>query len=635
MSIKRVPISDEFNWQLNVKSRITVAILAGLSPAKGDRYILTDGANINKIGTYNGSTWDYLVPTEGFITWVDDENLFYKFDGTNWNILVHTQNTDQYLDFGGVNELAVANIVKATPIVETYIKPKTGVAVPTVSGLDDLTSDAILAWEEGYTGEANAIFDIKISTAGTPDKYQYRKDGGDWSAEKDIIGYSNFLTGGTASASSSWVTFTPEKACDGDTSTRWYSQVTPSFPEWWKYDLGEGNTKIIKRINLKFGARTNYTEGKTCGWLTFKIQGSNDDTNWDDLTPLMTKEIPGLLLDITNTTDYRYYRIYFTESYIKLYGVIDNRNWKISTREVEMYEESVGSDYIHLGEQVFVKFTANTGHTAEDYWTINCQGYATTNDGSTEELALNFIDNALYHNPRIKNTSMSELDVYIGEGNYLENVGGNVFVPFNTLGLISIYGDNATVYSYYSAAFQNSYSKSEMWVESITTIVMVQSYPGIAATDSNLVAQNCILGALPELSVSYGLSVSHGGRITSINNIPDPVNPCTNDAMASNGGIIIQDADSTLVLDYSAGGFVTSGANIVGADYEDAITKKHDPKILGTKEIDETGIDTGKFPIYNAVSGKLEYGTNEGQDGGFANSIYLISQIIDGGDANE
>ena len=83
---KKVPIQDEFNWQNNVKSRVTAATLAGLSPTKGDRYILTDGANINKIATYNSSTWDYLVATEGFICWVDDENLYYKFDGSNWSI---------------------------------------------------------------------------------------------------------------------------------------------------------------------------------------------------------------------------------------------------------------------------------------------------------------------------------------------------------------------------------------------------------------------------------------------------------------------------------------------------------------------------------------------------------------------
>ena len=51
------------------------------------------------------------------------------------------------------------------------------------------------------------------------------------------------------------------------------------------------------------------------------------------------------------------------------------------------------------------------------------------------------------------------------------------------------------------------------------------------------------------------------------------------------------------------------------SDIDDAVSKKHDPKILGTKEIDETSIGDGKFPIYNIVSGKLEYGTVPGVTG--------------------
>ena len=113
---KRVPIQEEFNWQLNVKSRITADVLTGLSPAKGDRYILTDGANINKIGMYNGSTWDYLVAIEGFITWVNDENIYYKFDGTIWSIYSGSEGQDggfansvylisQIIDGGEANEI--------------------------------------------------------------------------------------------------------------------------------------------------------------------------------------------------------------------------------------------------------------------------------------------------------------------------------------------------------------------------------------------------------------------------------------------------------------------------------------------------------------------------------------------------
>jgi hypothetical protein len=85
----RIPIIDEFPFQNNVKDRINQAGLEGLTPAKGDRYLLTDGANVNKIAYCSNATgpvWTYLTPLEGWNLWVDDENVFYKFDGTNWSV---------------------------------------------------------------------------------------------------------------------------------------------------------------------------------------------------------------------------------------------------------------------------------------------------------------------------------------------------------------------------------------------------------------------------------------------------------------------------------------------------------------------------------------------------------------------
>lgn len=49
-------------------------------------------------------------------------------------------------------------------------------------------------------------------------------------------------------------------------------------------------------------------------------------------------------------------------------------------------------------------------------------------------------------------------------------------------------------------------------------------------------------------------------------------------------------------------------ANVaIADDLSDAIAKKHDSKILGTKEIDETAIGDGKVIRYVSSSGKLEY----------------------------
>ena len=83
MSIKKVVVADEFNFQGNIKDQITSAALAALTPAKGDRYIVTDGANQNKIArcTVGGATptWEYIAVSEGFICWDESEDKFYKY----------------------------------------------------------------------------------------------------------------------------------------------------------------------------------------------------------------------------------------------------------------------------------------------------------------------------------------------------------------------------------------------------------------------------------------------------------------------------------------------------------------------------------------------------------------------------
>jgi hypothetical protein len=83
----RVPVLENFVWQPSVKDRITAATLGGLTPAKGDRYLLTDGANDKNIAYCSNATgpvWTYDAPLEGMILWVDDEDKYYHYTGTVW-----------------------------------------------------------------------------------------------------------------------------------------------------------------------------------------------------------------------------------------------------------------------------------------------------------------------------------------------------------------------------------------------------------------------------------------------------------------------------------------------------------------------------------------------------------------------
>jgi hypothetical protein len=83
------------------------------SPTLGDRYIVGASAtgdwatHDEKIAEYNGSGWDFSVPSEGFACWVEDEDLFYVYNNANdWAVFssVVNHNTLAGLQGGTSNE---------------------------------------------------------------------------------------------------------------------------------------------------------------------------------------------------------------------------------------------------------------------------------------------------------------------------------------------------------------------------------------------------------------------------------------------------------------------------------------------------------------------------------------------------
>jgi len=75
------------------------------TPSKGDRYIVAgtggdwSGGLVNDITYYTGSAWVFITPSEGWILWVEDENLYYYFDGSNWNIKINWTGTVDVNDY--------------------------------------------------------------------------------------------------------------------------------------------------------------------------------------------------------------------------------------------------------------------------------------------------------------------------------------------------------------------------------------------------------------------------------------------------------------------------------------------------------------------------------------------------------
>ncbi len=124
---------------------------------------------------------------------------------------------------------------------------------------------------------------------------------------------TDFLSGGIASADTIEGLNVVDNAVDNNNDTFWNSSSS-TYPHWWKYDLGDGVTKTAREV---------YVRSSSNQLRDWKLQGSNNDSDWTDL--LSRSEAMGaspVTVEFENDTAYRYYRVYFTSSYLKQYNNI-------------------------------------------------------------------------------------------------------------------------------------------------------------------------------------------------------------------------------------------------------------------------------------------------------------------------
>lgn len=82
-----VEVRTHFSWQMPVEDK---DLTTSPSVGKGARYIVAgtggdwSGGSVNDIAQYNGATWDFYTPLEGWFTWINDENKLYYFNGSSW-----------------------------------------------------------------------------------------------------------------------------------------------------------------------------------------------------------------------------------------------------------------------------------------------------------------------------------------------------------------------------------------------------------------------------------------------------------------------------------------------------------------------------------------------------------------------
>lgn len=119
---------------------------------------------------------------------------------------------------------------------------------------------------------------------------------------------ADILTGGTPSADNELgAGYEADKGCDNNESTRWTTaDLAP--PHWWKYDLGSGVTKTVRKLRI-----ITFYDANGALMKDFTLQGSNNDS---DYTVIYTGQQAnnGSWQEYTfaNDTAYRYYKINIT-----------------------------------------------------------------------------------------------------------------------------------------------------------------------------------------------------------------------------------------------------------------------------------------------------------------------------------
>jgi hypothetical protein len=128
--------------------------------------------------------------------------------------------------------------------------------------------------------------------------------------KKAATGYgSNILTGSTPTASSDQgASYNAAKAIDGNTATWW--NALGWAPQWIKFDLGAGVTKIPTKYTIYAIASAGYNP------KSWTFDGSNDNSNWttmDTQTNISNWATSSYrTFTFSNTTAYRYLRLYIT-----------------------------------------------------------------------------------------------------------------------------------------------------------------------------------------------------------------------------------------------------------------------------------------------------------------------------------
>ncbi|RLG44334.1 MAG: hypothetical protein DRN81_04755, partial [Thermoproteota archaeon] len=283
------------DWQESVKD-IVDNTSAPPTEVSGDRYLLDataggvhadwDGASVNDIVEFNGSTWDvsYDASTEeGGSTWVEDEDINYTWNGTAWVKFgsTVTHNNTSGLQGGTSNEYYHLTSAQHTVVGNTS-GTNTGdeaSASTTVAGVVELATtaetttgtDATRAvtpdgLKDGYQGSTNVTTLGTIATGTWQGSVIDHERGG---LEADVSAYDGIvkISGGATSAIT-------------DNSTNWdtaYTHSQDNTQAHSDYLLNSGDDSSSGRITAAgFTSSEDIVANKN---IQLAFEPSSDDTS--------------------------------------------------------------------------------------------------------------------------------------------------------------------------------------------------------------------------------------------------------------------------------------------------------------------------------------------------------------------
>ena len=141
------------------------------SPASGDLYIVGSsptGAWTGQAGklAYYDQGWYFVVPNEGAVLWVNDEDVAYSYNGTSW--ILTTQNLSKV----GVNATADATN-RLSVASDAVLFNHNGSGVQVKLNKNATANTASFLYQTGFSGRAefgtigDDSFTLKVSSEGT------------------------------------------------------------------------------------------------------------------------------------------------------------------------------------------------------------------------------------------------------------------------------------------------------------------------------------------------------------------------------------------------------------------------------------------------------------------------------------